>query len=168
MRDRPKLGVVLDKDSEKDRNDAAGAPQDAATEALQDPSRRRFSRGALAGGAVLLSLGNRSAWGNAPGFPIGCMSLTTLNSFNPQTGMFVSAPSGAIRPDHNENLAAELHRIGDAPLFTGTDGEYSVCEDPNSLDSVCLVKGICPSVTPINCTTTHCPARPAVAALSRI
>ena len=143
VRVRPKLGVVLDKDSEKDRIDSAAAPQDAATEALPDPSRRRFSRGALVGSAVLLSLGNRAAWGTG-GYPIGCMSLTTLNSFNPHTGMFVSAPSGAIRPDHNENLAAELHRIGDAPLFTGTDGEYSVCEDPNSLDSVCLVKGICP------------------------
>jgi len=137
------LGVVLDKDSGKDRNDVTAAPQEAVGEALQDPSRRRFSRGALAGSAVLLSLGNRAAWGGG-GHPIGCMSLTTLNSFNPATGMFVSAPSGVIRPDHNEDLAAELHRIGDAPLFTGTDGEYSVCEDPNSLDSVCLVKGVCP------------------------
>lgn len=138
------MGVVLDRDSDKDRNDVAAAPQDAdrpnAGETLQDSSRRRFSRGALAGSAVLLSLGNRAAWGQ----PIGCMSLTTLNSFNPSTGMFVSAPSGILRPDHNEDLAAELHRIGDPPLFTGSDGEYSVCEDPNSLDSVCLVKGVCP------------------------
>ena len=130
----------MDRDSDKDRNDVAAAPQDAARETLQDPSRRMFSRGALAGSAVLLSLGNRAAWGQ----PIGCMSLTTLNSFDPGSQMFVSAPSGILRPDHNEDLAAELHRIGDPPLFTGTDGEFSVCEDPNSLDSVCLVKGVCP------------------------
>ena len=135
----------MDKDSKKDRSDdVVAAPQDAARDALQDPSRRRFSRGAIAGGAVLLSLGNRAAWGTGGGHPIGCMSLTTIASFNPTTGMFVSAPSGVIRPDHNENLAAEIHRVGDAPLFTGTDGEYSVCEDPTSLDSVCLVKGNCP------------------------
>lgn len=138
------LGVVLDRDSDKERNATGNAgvaaPQETARDGLQDASRRRFSRGALAGGAVLLSLGNRAAWGQ----PIGCMSLTTLNSFDPTTGMFVSAPSGVIRPDHNEDLAAELHRIGDPPLFTGTDGQFSVCEDPNSLDSVCLVQGTCP------------------------
>lgn len=72
------------------------------------------------------------------------MSITTLNSFNPTTGMFVSAPSGVIRPDHNEDLAAELHRLGDEPDFLGSDGRYSSCEDPDKTDSICLVKGDCP------------------------
>jgi hypothetical protein len=103
-----------------------------------DHRRRNFSRNALAGSAVLLSLGNRSAWGQT----IDCMSVTTINSFNPATGMFTSAPAG--RPDHNENVAAEIHRISTPPDYLGTDGTFSTCKDPNSLDSICLVKGDCP------------------------
>ncbi|NQX87740.1 MAG: hypothetical protein HRT77_03650 [Halioglobus sp.] len=111
-------------------------------------SRRRFSRRALAGGAVLASLGNRSAWGQTV---VGCMSVTTIASFNPSTGMFVSAPGG--RPEHDETLAAEIHEVsvpfdgdylGSGP---GTDGVtiYSTCEDPVELDVVCLVEGpACP------------------------
>ena len=105
---------------------------------LQDPQRRHFSRNALAGSAVLLSLANRSAWGQT----VDCMSLPTINSFNPTTGMFASAPAG--RPDHNENLAAEIHRLSQPPDYLGTDGNYSTCQDPDSLDGICLVKGDCP------------------------
>lgn len=72
------------------------------------------------------------------------MSVTTLNSFNPETGMFISAPAG--RPEHNEELAAAIHRIGDPPDFTGVsnDGRWRVCEDPASFDRVCLIRGKCP------------------------
>ena len=110
-----------------------------------DSDRRRFSRNALASGAVLLSLGNRSAWGQTV---VDCMSVTTLNSFNPDTGMFISAPGG--RPEHNETLAAEIHHVSypnDGNYFAtnveGTDGVtiYSTCEDTNDLDGVCLVEG---------------------------
>lgn len=104
----------------------------------QDLLRRHFSRKALAGSAVLLSLGNRSAWGQT----VDCMSLTTINSFNPTTLTFASAPAG--RPDHNENLAAEIHRLSQPPDYLGTDGNYSTCQDPDSLDGICLVKGDCP------------------------
>ena len=127
-------------DSSADGDIAAAATgeQDAQPEQLRDPTRRRFSRGALAGGAVVLSLGNRPAWGAV----MGCMSVATLNSFNPTTQMFISAPGG--RPEHNEDLAAEIHRLSDPPDFLGTDDTYSTCEDPNSLDRICLVKGKCP------------------------
>ena len=111
---------------------------------LPDPGRRRFSRTALASSAVLLSLGNRSAWGQTV---VDCMSATTLDSFNPATGMFISAPGG--RPEHNETLAAEIHHISapnDGNYFAtgiGTDGEtiYSTCQDLDSIDGVCLVEG---------------------------
>ena len=117
---------------------------------LPDPGRRRFSQTALAGSAVLLSLGNRSAWGQTV---VDCMSVTTLSSFNPDTGMFVSAPGG--RPEHNEALAAEIHHVSDpndgnyfATDMIGTDGEtiYSTCRDTSDPDDVCLVEGSeCPS-----------------------
>jgi hypothetical protein len=119
-----------------DENTAGGASAPAGQP--MDRHRRNFSRNALAGSAVLLSLGNRSAWGQT----IDCMSVTTINSFNPATGMFASTPAG--RPDHNENLAAEIHRISSPPDYLGTDGTFSTCQDPNSLDSICLVKGDCP------------------------
>lgn len=91
---------------------------------------------------MLLSLGNRAAWGGGTTQIAGCMSLTTLNSFNPETGMFISTPAG--RPEHNAELAAEIHRIADPPDFNGRIGEWAVCDNPNSLDEVCLVRGICP------------------------
>lgn len=127
-------------DSFTDKNTGTAASGDVPGDAgqLQNPQRRKFSRNALAGSAVLLSLGNRSAWGQT----VGCMSVATLNSFNPTTGMFISAPAG--RPEHNENLAAEIHRISSPPDFRGTDGIYSACQDPASLDGVCLIKGECP------------------------
>lgn len=103
---------------------------------VQGTNRRRFSRSAIVGSAVLLSLGNRAAWGG--GATVGCMSVATLNSFNPSTGHFVSAPAG--RPEHNEKLAAEIHRISNPPTYLGSDGTYSTCRDPNSLDGICLIK----------------------------
>jgi hypothetical protein len=123
-------------DKNGDQDTAGGAS--AQSGQPQDPHRRHFSRNALAGSAVLLSLGNRSAWGQT----VDCMSLTTINSFDPTTGMFASAPGG--RPDHNENLAAEIHRIAQPPEYLGTDGDFSTCQDPDTLDGVCLVKGECP------------------------
>jgi hypothetical protein len=107
-----------------------------------DQGRRRFSRAALGGGAVLASLGNRSAWGQTN---LGCMSVMTIASFNPQTGMFVSAPGG--RPEHNEALAAEIYRIaGGNPNYLGTgigsDGNvYTACVNRDNRDSVCLIQG---------------------------
>ena len=129
-----------------DKNEGAGKTGDTSGQpgSLTDRGRRRFSGVALASSAVLLSLGNRSAWGQTV---VDCMSVTTLNSFNPDTGMFVSAPGG--RPEHNETLAAEIHHIS-APkdgnyigTDIGTDGEtiYSTCQDLTDPDSVCLVEG---------------------------
>jgi hypothetical protein len=128
------VGSCTDKQGEQNTADSpsvrSGQPQ--------DPLRRHFSRKTLVGSAVLLSLANRSAWGQT----VDCMSLTTINSFNPTTLTFASAPPG--RPDHNENLAAEIHRLSQPPDYLGTDGNYSTCQDPDSPDGICLVKGDCP------------------------
>lgn len=127
------MGVELDNLTDNSESQKPAGAQ------LEDPNRRRFSRNALAGGAVLLSLGNRSAFGAT----LGCMSVATINSFDPGTNMFISAPAG--RPTRNEDLAAEIHRISNSQApFLGTDGRYSTCQDPNSLDGVCLISGNCP------------------------
>jgi len=139
------LGVDLDNFDEQQSGsaDTQNASADAGP-AADSSTRRRFSRNAVIGGAVLLSLGNRSAWGGSPDNTAGCMSVMTLNSFNPEEGHFISAPAG--RPEHNEDLAAAIHRIGNAPDYTGVsrDGRWRVCEDPGSLDRVCYVRGECP------------------------
>ena len=109
-----------------------------------DQSRRRFSRSAIAGGAVLASLGSRAAWGQA-GDVVDCMSVMTLNSFHPETGMFTSAPGG--RPDHLKlDLAARIHEIGDPPDYLATEEgtTWQTCQDINNIDHVCLVDGNCP------------------------
>jgi len=131
------VGGFIDSDKDTGAADRSLAP----VEQPYNPSRRQFSRAALTGSAVLLSLGNRAAWGGGSQ-TIGCMSVTTLNSFNPNTNMFISAPAG--RPEHNAQMAAEIHRISNPPDFLGSDGKYSTCQDPSSFDSVCIVKGKCP------------------------
>jgi hypothetical protein len=123
-------------DKNGDENTPVGKSAPAGE--LHDPNRRHFSRQALAGSAVLLSLGNRSAWGQT----VDCMSVTTINSFDPTTGLFASAPAGKL--NHNADLAAEIHRISDAPDYLGTDGTLSTCKDPDDVDGICLVSGDCP------------------------
>jgi len=136
------VSVVSDVDHFGDSDPNGGGK--ARPETPPNPGRRRFSSRALAGGVVLVSLGNRSAWGQTV---VGCMSVTTIASFNPVTGMFVSAPGG--RPEHDETLAAEIHYVSAPDDVTfigsglGTDGTtlYSTCADPNNIDYVCLVEG---------------------------
>jgi hypothetical protein len=135
--------------TDKDHDTEATGDHSAAQGSLTDPNKRRFSRNALTGAAVLLSLANRAAWGGQTQV-MGVMSVATLNSFNPATGLFVSAPTGqagraVVRPGHNVELAKEIRRISPNPPFTGgTDGTYSTCKDATSFDSVVLVKGKCP------------------------
>mgnify|MGYP003703312193 CR=1 FL=1 len=122
-------------DLKTDGSEPAGAGQ------LPDANRRRFSRNAIMGSAVVLSLGNRAAWGQT----IGCMSVMTLESFNPDTG-FASAHPGRL--GHDEDLARQIHEIGAPPTYLGSRGGLSTCQDPNSIDGVCLVEGSCSGPTP--------------------
>jgi len=140
------LGVGVssftDKDSNTDKTDGPLTPDTQ----LPDPARRRFSRSAIVGSAVVLSLGNRAAWGNSQ--LVGCMSLATIQSFNPTGGptgggAFVSAPNG--RSQHNPELAKQIHETGggNAGFIGGSTGEkadkgdFATKADPNS-DGVCL------------------------------
>lgn len=138
---------MIDSTGNNSDTGATGEQQDRSGQ-LPNPDRRRFSGRALAGGAVLASIGNRSAWGQTV---VGCMSVTTIASFNPGTGVFISAPGG--RPENDEALAAEIHQVagpfeeGYFATAVGTDGVtvYSTCQDPVELDGVCLVEGpACP------------------------
>jgi hypothetical protein len=124
-------------------NGSAGNSGADTSDTSVDQSRRRFSRTAIASGAVLVSLGNRAAWG---GEVVDCMSVMTLNSFQPDTGMFMSSPAG--RPDHLKlDLATRIHEIGDPPDYIGVDPadpNWQTCQDIAVPDNVCLVQGTCP------------------------
>ena len=89
---------------------------------------------------MLFSLGNRAAWGVTP----GCMSVATLNSFNPATGAF-SASVAPDRPGHDVGLATDIHRIGREPVY-GKENGYVTCPDQSLADptqGVCIEKGSC-------------------------
>jgi hypothetical protein len=137
------MGACVKNKGGSDRNADSSVRDSSQSGKAPDKGRRRFSRAALGGGAVLASLGSRPAWTQTG---LGCMSVTTIASFNPQTGMFVSAPGG--RPEHNEALAAEIHRVvgPNNPDYlgigVGSDGEiYTACRSRDTTDNVCLIKG---------------------------
>jgi len=135
------MSSFTDKGSNTDKTDDPLTPDTQ----LPDPARRRFSRSAIVGSAVVLSLGNRAAWGKDQ--LVGCMSLATIQSFNPTGGptgggAFVSAPNG--RSQHNPGLAKQIHETGGGyPGFVGPPKpkkkDFYTIQDPDS-DGVCLFK----------------------------
>jgi hypothetical protein len=79
------------------------------------------------------------------------MSVATIASFDPATGMFISAPAGKGRTEKEAKLAAEFHKVSsEADDFLGTgygsNGKtFSSCRDPSSFETRCLEKGdTCP------------------------
>jgi hypothetical protein len=76
-------------------------------------SRRKFTRGATLGGAVLLTLGNRSAWSQEE---MLCVSTQNWNSFS--RGGVSLAPS-------TDAMQAELQRFEDQVFDNGgTDSTF--------------------------------------------
>lgn len=91
--------------SDNDLNSATGTDSTAAdTEIAATADRRKFTRGALVGGAVLFSLGNRPAWSQGD----QCISADTAASW--AAGSHISH-----HPDANYNgYVAEVDDDGDA------------------------------------------------------
>ena len=90
----------MDKDLENGLdNEEIPAQTDPAAE--NGTSRRRFTRNAVVGSAVLVSLGNRAAWGQDPGET--CMSATILASFVANGNKFAS-----MHPGHETGIAEEI------------------------------------------------------------
>ena len=87
----------MDKDVEKDPT--LKGDQESRDEKANAPasSRRRFTRNALVGGSVIVSLANRPAWGNtAPPDNLRCVSDALFHSFD--TAMQVSlGPAGSYK-----------------------------------------------------------------------
>ena len=74
----------MDTNSENSKPSEASEPRIRPNSAGLDASRRRFARNALMGGAVLASLGNRAAWGQA--IQGECISANVFYSLSPIGG----------------------------------------------------------------------------------
>ena len=96
------MGVNLDSSSDNEQQHDAQSPVPAAEATPSDANRRRFTRNALVGSAVLLSLGNRAAWGQA--VPDECLSLPTWNSYTPGVGFASLSPNNADKLDKADNI----------------------------------------------------------------
>ena len=128
----------LDNSTDNEKNLITDGSSTVADGPLPSSNRRRFTRNAIAGSAVLLSLGNRGAWGQA-----NCMSVATLNSFNPNTGAFADSVA-PDRPGHDSVLAQQIHDIaGPETGYLGKVQSEITCLDPTT-GNICLETGSCP------------------------
>ena len=77
-------------------------------------NRRRFTRNAIVGSAVMLTLGNRAAWGDGTGgdAPVQCVSTPTLLSYRAFGENFSSAHPQAMQDDIKdfENLSKQTNK----------------------------------------------------------
>ncbi len=91
-------------------------------------SRRHFARSAVAGGAVLLTLGNRGAWGVSgtakPGNQL-CISQNTWESFV-SADFQISAAATDTRYDEVRQFADYVESTGETPHLVPGHGEYCV------------------------------------------
>ncbi len=119
----------MNNSSDRDQELQEGASPSAEHGVPPQSTRRRFTRNALMGSVVAVSLGNRTAWGVEH-----CMSASILASYVAAGNMFASA-----QPDHDADLAAEIIRLRD---LGGSDGVNQLCPEPTQ---TCVVpEGDCP------------------------
>ncbi len=98
------------------------------TGGASDQSRRQFTRSAVVGSAVLLTLGNRGAWG-AAGASRGnnklCISQQTWDSFT-APGFQMSAAATDGHYDEALEFAAYVESTGEVPKLKPGQGEYCI------------------------------------------
>ena len=89
-------------------------------------SRRRFTRGAVLGGAVVLSLGNRAAWSTEVA-PV-CLSANTLAS----AANYATGTHASMNPV-NQAKIVEYRRLEAMPEYTTvSDGNGGSCVVPKT------------------------------------
>lgn len=106
------VGVNLDKSPDKEHDIPSGDSQGQAADGQRiDPTRRRFSRNAVLGSAVFMSLASRAAWAEVP--VEQCLSATTWDS--------LSSDFASLTPA-NEDKLLEIQ-------MRGIDTEHSLYPD---------------------------------------
>ena len=117
----------MDKDVEKDPTLTGDRESRGGKDNATESSRRRFTRNALVGGSVVLSLGNRSAWGQI-GAPEGCLSVNHFASFD--TGIVSLGPNQPENDAKYDDFMTILNRGVDPESPEGY-----VCPQPLELQS---------------------------------
>jgi hypothetical protein len=106
-------------DQQITENSDASVPEVAESSGL---SRRKFTRNVLVGSAVLLTLSNRSAWGDSVQY---CVSPTLLESYR------IANPSRLTETELNKIYDYEAH-LHEARNGTYLNAEGERCYDINT------------------------------------
>ena len=119
----------LDKRQEADADPPAGE--------MHGQSRRRFTRSAAIGGAVVLTLGNRVAWGGGDHHNDGgkkvCVSQHVWDSFVNGGGSASSAPTDD-QLDEVKKFKKYLKKSGGSYELNDRKGKYCVRKDDHDRD----------------------------------
>ena len=125
-------GMGVDLDNYSDNECSSGTDDQASPVDSKDTAatRRRFTRNAVIGSAVVFSLGNRAAWGQdvSP----ECLSLQTWGSYTPAAGggYFSSmAPVGTDRYNIQKEKLVKADAIATAGIDENSPPGY-VCPVP--------------------------------------
>ncbi|WP_157976442.1 hypothetical protein [Parahaliea mediterranea] len=118
----------MDKDLDS-QQDTGASPGAAPASAAQGQSRRRFTRSAAIGGAVVLTLGNRVAWGGGDRHGDGgkkvCVSQHVWDSYVNGDGSASSAPTDEQRREV-EKFKKYLEKSDRPYELDASKGEYCV------------------------------------------
>ncbi len=111
--------------SDLESNMTASEQSDSPTSDAE--SRRRFTRSTVVGGAVLLTLGNRAAWGAAGGKASGqvCISQNTWESFV-APGFQMSAAATEGHYDEAVQFAEYVETSGQVPKLKSKQDKYCI------------------------------------------
>jgi hypothetical protein len=108
---------------------------------MPEATRRRFARNAIAGSAVLLSLGNRAAWGQ----DITCVSTPTFESFaaNGTIGSYAPPLDGKfnIGGGLTDDVYTKPQTYAKAKIVYEGPNDY-VGPPPASQETVCTVPAL--------------------------
>jgi hypothetical protein len=132
----------------------------SAEVAASSTSRRRFSRNAIVGGAVMLSLGNRAAWATSS----ACLSPMLLQSYFNNVGGFTSVHGDLLTTVNNiksrtsgnslETLTADdgymlrYNNDGEICASSCTDNPVGTVENGKDEEGTRVCPGATPAASP--------------------
>jgi len=111
----------MDCNQDKQQHSAEAAAAEERSQGKSGQSRRQFARSAAVGSAVMLTLGNRAAWGQGGPSDKVCVSQATFASYT-EPGFIVSASANEQRrADYDEVEAFQqfAERTGQTPQVEG-------------------------------------------------
>lgn len=125
--------MKLDNSANKENDLTTDDKSAAANGQPSSSTRRRFTRNAIVGSSVLLSLTNRAAWGYTGLYTGQCMSGPTWASFTGNGNAFAS-----LQPDHlhSDEFGRDILELNASS--TPIEGDVSC---PDGTGGYCIQKG---------------------------